>query len=106
MIKNKRGQKSVFGLIFVVMAFLFIITQFGLIDVLIETLNTVRGGSELNCPGTVNFDQTDYDNDTTLEKLTRRPTCFATGFFIVYFVGAFLIGVVVWTMNNWRKISR
>lgn len=103
---NKRGQKSSFGLVFVVVAFLLIISSFALIDPLIESLNTARDNTELNCPGTLTFNQSDYADDSDFERLVRRPTCFATGFLLVYFIGAFVIGVFVWTMKNWRRITR
>ena len=44
-------------------------------------------------------------SNNTLEKLTRRPTCFVTGISMVYFIFAYLIGLATWVVSNWRKIK-
>ncbi len=104
---NKKGQKSgVFGFALLVVLLIFILTLFALISPFKEFLDTARDNDELNCPGTTGFDRADYDNDNTLEKLTRRPTCFVTGMSMVYFIGAFLIAAIAWTVNNWRRLSK
>ena len=105
--KNKRAQKSgVFGFALIAVVFVLILAVFALIDPFKEFLDTARDTTSLNCPGTTGFDQTDYNNDTTLEKLTRRPTCFVTGISMVYFIGAFLISTLVWLVDNWRRLSK
>ena len=105
--KNKKAQKSgLFGFALLTVALLFILALFALIGPFKEFLDTARDNDSLNCPGTTGFNQTDYDDDVTLEKLTRRPTCFVTGISMVYFIGAFLIATVVWTIDNWRKLSK
>ena len=104
---NKRGQKAVIGFALIIVAFLYIISSFGLIDSIKENLDVVRGSNSLNCRGTSTFNQTAYDLDEsdTTQKLTRRPTCFVTGMGLVYFIGSFLIAVVVWLVVQWRKIK-
>lgn len=103
---NKRGQKSVFGFALVMIVLMFMITAFATIDPFKEFLDTARNTPSLNCPGTTDFNITDYQDDSDLEKLTRRPTCFVTGISMVYFIGSFVISSFVWLMTNWRKISR
>ncbi len=105
--KNKKAQRSgVFGFALLVVFLIFILALFALIDPFKEFLDTARDNDSLNCPGTTGFNETDYDDDSTLEKLTRRPTCFVTGMSMVYFIGAFLIAAVVWVVKNWRKLSK
>ncbi len=104
--KNKKAQKSaVLGLALVMAFFVFVLVLFALIDPFKENLDTARDNTDLNCPGTAGFDQTDFNNDTNFEKLVRRPTCFVTGITMIYFIGAFLIASVVWVARNWRLIS-
>lgn len=102
---NNRGQKSVFGFALILIAMLFIITAFVTIEPIKEFLDDARGSTALNCPGTTNFNQTDWDDDEKIQKLTRRPTCFVTGFTLVYFIGAFIVAVFVWVTVNWRKLK-
>ncbi len=102
---NNKGQRSaVLGFVLIVVVLLYMVSVFGLIDALKDTLNDARDTTSLNCLGTSNFNQTAYDEDNTLQKLTRRPTCFVTGMGLVWFVGAFLIAVVIWAVTNWRKL--
>lgn len=103
---NKKGRSAVFGFALLAVVFLFIITANVTIEPFKETLDEVRGTSSLNCPGTLTFNQTDYDDDNALEKLTRRPTCFITGISMVYFVGSFIIAAFVWLTVNWRRVAR
>lgn len=103
---NKKGRGAVFGFALLTVLFILIITVFATIPVFKETLDDVRDTTSLNCPGTSSFDQTDYDNDTKVEKLTRRPVCFVTGFSMVYFVGSFIISAFVWLVTNWRRVTR
>ena len=104
--KNIKAQKGVFGFALLAVLFVFVLALFSTIDPFKEFLDTARDNDSLNCPGTTGFDQTDYDDDNTLEKLTRRPTCFVTGISMVYFIGAFLIAAITWTIKNWRKLAR
>ncbi len=102
---NKKAQKAVFGFAFLAVAVIFLIAVLSTVDLFKEVLDDVRDTTSLNCPGTTGFDQTDYDNDTSTEKLTRRPTCFITGISMVYFVGSFIIALAAWLVANWRKIK-
>ena len=103
---NKRAQKSIFGFVFILVGMIFILVLFALIDPFKEFLDTARDNDSLNCPGTTGFNETDYQDDNTLERLTRRPTCFVTGLSMVYFLGSFLIATVVWVVAQWRKVSQ
>ncbi len=98
--------KAVFGFALLTVLFVLIIAAFATIDSFKETLDDVRDTTSLNCPGTPGFNQTDYDDDTSTEKLTRRPTCFVTGISMVYFIGSFIIAAFVWLVANWRKVAR
>lgn len=103
---NKKGQKAVFGFALVALVFIFYFGNVALIEPLKESLDDVRDTTALNCPGTLTFNQSDYDDDTTLERLTRRPTCFVTGITMVYFIGTFLLSLVVWLVIQWRRVAR
>ena len=102
---NNKGQAF---LVWLLVAFVFIMVLFSTIDPLKESLDTIRGGAGLNCQGTPTFNQTAFDNDegNSLNELTRRPTCFATGLTVVWFVIAFLIAVVAWVAKNSTKTRR
>jgi len=102
---NKKGQRAVIGLSLLVVVFMLFIAAFATIDPLKESLNIARNGT-LNCPGTASFNQADYDNDTTAERMIRRPVCFVTGITMVYFIGAFIIATMVWLVHNWRGKKR
>lgn len=102
---NKKAQRGILGISFLILALLFIITSFVTIEPLKEALDSARDNAELNCPGTDGFNQTDYDDDNALERQVRRPTCFITGITMVYFVGSFLISVVVWLVSKWSRLS-
>ena len=102
---NKKARKEVFGFALIVVVFLFIIAAFALIDIFKESLDDARDTTSLNCPGTLNFNQTDYDDDPNFERLVRRPTCFITGISMFYFIGAWVIATFVWLVGNWRKLK-
>lgn len=102
---NKLGKSGVFGFALLIVVFVFIITSFVTIEPMKEALNATRSTSSLNCPRTSGFNQTAYDEDSKFNRLVRRPTCFVTGLSLVYFIGAFLIAVLVWLVTNWRKVS-
>ncbi|KKN65810.1 hypothetical protein LCGC14_0477460 [marine sediment metagenome] len=103
---NKRGQMVGFALLTAV--FVFILIAFVTIEPLKENLDNARDSTALNCRGTVNFNQTAFDNDegNTIAKLTRRPTCFVSGLTMVWFIGTYLIFVVMWLAKNWTKKRR
>lgn len=103
------NNKGLFGLGFAFLLVFFIIamTTFAFIEPFKENLDTARGGSgintDLNCPGTLTHNVADYENDTTFEKLVKRPTCFVTGNIMVLFVFAVLFVGITWVVKNWRK---
>jgi len=102
---NNKGQtRAIFGFTLLLLGFIFIITSFATIDPLKEALDDARDTTSLNCKGTDGFNQTDFDDDTRIEQLTRRPTCFVTGLGMVYFIFMFMIGTVSWVAFKWRKI--
>ncbi len=98
--------KAVFGFALLTVLFVLIIAAVATIEPFKETLDDVRDTTSLNCPGTTNFNQTDYDDDNTNERLTRRPVCFVTGISMVYFIGSFIIAAFVWLVVNWRRVTR
>ena len=101
---NKKAQASIIGFSLLVALFLFVIVVFATIEPMKESLDNNRGNSSgLNCPGTPDFVQDNYDDDTDFEKLVRRPPCFIMGISMVWFVGAFLIAAIVWVARNWRR---
>jgi len=100
---NKRGQKGTLGWVLLMVFFILMLAAFATIAPLKETLDNVRGSSSLNCPGTPTFDQGDYDDDTSFEKLVRRPVCFVTGVSMVWFIGGFLIAAAAWVVSNWKR---
>ena len=102
---NKRGASIVLGFALLTAAFVFMIAAFATIDPFKETLDDARNTDALNCPGTTDFNGTTYQNDSNLNRLVRRPTCFVTGISMVYFIGAFLIGIIAWVFRNWVKIK-
>ncbi len=103
---NNKGQMVGFALLTAV--FVFILIAFVTIEPLKENLDTARDSTSLNCRGTINFNQTafDEDEDNTIAKLTRRPTCFVTGLTMVWFIGSYLVFVVMWLAKNWTKKRR
>lgn len=104
--RNKRGQNTTLGFVLIILVFIFILTSFVTIAPFKESLDTARDTTSLNCPGTASFNQSDYEDDNDLERLTRRPTCFVTGISMVYFIGSFVIASFVWLVSNWRKFSK
>lgn len=100
---DRKGQFMLKGFAFLMFFFVIYVVAAGLIPVLNENLNAARDNTDLNCPGTAGFNQTDFDDDTDLQKLVRRPTCFATGLTTVYFFGAVMIAATMWVVAQWRK---
>ncbi len=101
---NNKGQ--VIGFVLLIAAFFFILTAFALIPIFKDTLDDARDSTSLNCRGTPSFNETAFQADSDLAKLTRRPTCFVTGISMVWFELAFLFAVVIWLSNNWTKKRR
>lgn len=93
--------KAQVGFVFIIIFLLVAIMAFAFIEPLKESLDNNRGGSTLNCPGTPDFDQNNYDSQKPFEKLTYRTTCAATGFSLVYFIGMILIAGVIWVYKSW-----
>ncbi len=102
---NKKGQKTLIGFALFTVALVLMLAALSTIDVFKESLDEVRGNPNLNCPGTPNFNQTQFDEDNSFEfnQSVKRPTCFVTGISMVWFIGAFLIALVVWVVGNFRK---
>ncbi len=101
-----KGQASAIGFALLTVFLVIAIVAFATIEPLKEALDDARDTTELNCPGTSTFDQVDYANDTTLERLTRRPTCFVTGFGMVWFIVAVITGGLTWVVSNWRRVKK
>lgn len=90
------------GIMFTIVGVILILSLFVFISPFKENLDNARGlSSTLNCPGTPDHDVTDYQNDTTAQRLIRRPTCFVTGLSLVFFVGVYLVAVIVWLYSKW-----
>lgn len=103
---NNKAQKSgVLGFALIALVFLFFLTLFATLEPMKEFLNEARDNDSLNCKGTVGFNQTAFDEQTSFEKLVRRPTCAVTGFIVVYFFGTFMIASVVWLYNQWQRLA-
>ncbi len=100
---NKKAQGTTIGFALLVVFFVFILGLAATIDPFKEVFDEARGNAFLNCPGTPDFNQTDFDDDDTFEKLNKRPTCFVTGIGIVWFIGAFFLGAVMWLVRNWTR---
>ncbi len=100
---NNKGQSLLIGSSLLIVLFLLIVTAFAFIEPLKESLDNIRGSTALNCPGTPNHNSTAYVEDTSFQKLVRRPTCAVTGFSMVWFIGAFLVAAFVWVSRNWRR---
>ena len=103
---NNKGQATVIGFSLLIVFFLFMLALLATIVPFKEVFDEARGNSALNCPGTPNFNQSDFDDDDTNDKLNKRTTCFVTGIGMVWFVGAFFLAAVTWLIRNWRKATR
>lgn len=99
---NRKGIFEV-GMALLMILFVIVLTLFATIEPFKESLDSIRGTSSLNCPNTPNFNSTQYGEDTSFEKLVRRPTCFVTGVSMVWFVSFVLFAAVTWVVANWRK---
>lgn len=101
--KNKGQVKVSLGMGVFLIVLVVILIAFAFVDPLKEILDDSRGDPALNCPGTPDFNQTLYDNQTRDEKLNQRSACAATGFYMVYFVGSIIIFIVIW---GYRKLIK
>lgn len=102
--QNKKAQSGLVGFALLTVFFLLMITAFVTIEPFKEALDNSRGNSDLNCPGTPTFNQSAYNTQTDFEQLVRRPTCFTTGLYMVFFICIFLIAAVSWVYRNWRRV--
>lgn len=100
---NNNGQ---LGFAFLLVFFIVALAAFATIEPFKENLDAARSGGILNCPGTPDFNQTDYNDDTRHEKLIQRPTCFVTGITMAWFILAVLITGAMWVARNWTKKRR
>ncbi len=99
---NNKGQVAFTkGFAFLTVFAIFTLALFATIEPFKETFDDVRGSSSLNCPGTPSFNQSDFDDDDTNDKLMKRTTCFVTGIGMVWFIFAFLIASVTWVSQKW-----
>ena len=67
---NKKAQKGVFGFSLVVVAFVLILVLLAIIEPFKESLDDTRDTTSLNCPGTTNFNQTDYEVKMNMKART------------------------------------
>lgn len=94
-------NKGQIWMIYVLIFFIIVITLFSLIPVWKEGLDLARGANNgLNCPGTPDFNATDYGDDTASQRLIRRPPCFVSGISMIYFTGAVLIVAAMWVYKK------
>ena len=100
---NNKGQVGLRGFVLVTVFIVFFLGLMATIEPFKEVLDDARGDSALNCPGTPNFNQSDFDDDDKFDKLNKRTTCFVTGMSMVWFVGVFLIALVMWLARNWTQ---
>ena len=99
--KGKQGTFLVRGFALLTVFMLFFLALMVTIEPFKEVFDDARGNSSLNCPGTPNFNQSDFDDDDKFDKINKRPVCFVTGIGMVWFVGAFLIASIMWVVRNW-----
>ncbi len=99
---NTKGNFQV-GFVLLLIFFILAITAFAMIEPLKESLDINRGSVDLNCPGTPDHNATAYVEDSSFNRLVRRPTCFVTGLSMVWFVFAILFAGSAWVVQNWSK---
>ena len=97
---NKRGG---YWLAWVTLSLVLLITLSATISPLMDSLNTTRQGTALNCPDVSDFNSTRYDAQNSFEKLVYRPTCFVTGLSILYWVFSVLIAIVMFAYSGAKK---
>lgn len=103
---NRKGQAAAVGFGLLTVFFLLMLGLVATIEPFKEVFDEARGNINLNCPGTPNFNQTFFDNQSSFDKLNKRPTCFVTGIGMVWFVGAFFLSSVMWLVRNWMGSKR
>jgi len=104
--KNKQGRGGAIGFALLTVFLILTIALVATINPFKEVFDEARGNAFLNCPGTPDFNQTDFDDDDTFDKLNKRPTCFVTGIGMVWFVGAFFLASIMWLVRNWTGVKR
>ncbi len=104
--RNKQGRGGAVGFALLTVFFVIVLTLAVTIDPFKEVLDEVRGNSFLNCPGTPDFNQSDFDDDDKFDKLNKRPVCFVTGATMFWFVGAVFLSSVMWLVTNWMGGKR
>ena len=68
---------------------------FALIEPMKTLLDSPR--SSMNCPGTTNFNQANWDAQTPGEELIYAPTCWVMNLGMLAFIGT-LVTMVFWWM--------
>ncbi len=101
---NKKARGGMVGFALLTAFLIFFLAALATIEPFKETLDEIRDADNLNCPGVPTFNQTDYDNDSALEKLNVRPVCLVTGLSMVWFIGVFIIAAFMWLVRNWRGV--
>lgn len=99
---NKKAGYQI-GMVLLLVFFVLVLVLFSLIEPFKEFLHAARGGDQLNCPGTPDFNQTAYNAQTSNQQLVYRPSCFVTGVGMIWFVGAVLAAGLAWVVRNWSK---
>ncbi|HEC39515.1 hypothetical protein LCGC14_0538340 [marine sediment metagenome] len=100
---GKKGRGGAIGFALLTVLFVIILTLTATIEPFKEVFDEARGNAFLNCPGTPDFNQTDFDDDDKFDKLNKRPVCFVTGIGMVWFIGAVLISSIMWLVSNWTR---
>lgn len=103
---NKSAQSGVIGFALIVVFLFLMLGLLATIEPFKEVFDEARGNSNFNCPGTPDFNQSDYDDDDKFDKLNKRPACFITGIGMIWFIGAFFLAAVTWLFRNWTKTRR
>ncbi len=103
---NNKGQGAVIGFALLTVFLLLMLGLLATIDPFKEVLDEARGNAFLNCPGTPNFNQSDFDDDDKFDKLNKRPVCFVTGISMVWFIGAFFMAALTWLFRNWARVKK
>lgn len=103
---NKKARGGAIGFALLTVFFLLTLGLVATIDPMKEVFDEARGNIFLNCPGTPNFNQTFFDNQSSFDKLNTRPVCFVTGIGMVWFVGAFFLASVTWLVRNWTGVKK
>ena len=103
---NKKAAGGMVGFALLTVFFVFTLVLAATIDPFKEVFDEARGNAFLNCPGTPDFNQSDFDDDDQFDKLNKRPVCFVTGIGMVWFIGAFFLASTMWLVRNWMGVKR